>query len=104
MNPDKLFGAAFQPLVSIAVAIVLFDGGLDLVRGEIGGEDRGVTRRRELLTITKSIAAVTTLPTAQSDRHSLHHSCTPLGAVGRSQAPIMWSWRLGQETREVARG
>jgi NhaP-type Na+/H+ or K+/H+ antiporter len=45
VNPDKLFGAAFPPLVSIAVAIVLFDGGLDLVRGEIEVEDRGIVRR-----------------------------------------------------------
>jgi hypothetical protein len=30
VNPDKIFGAAFPPLVSLAVAVVLFDGGLDL--------------------------------------------------------------------------
>jgi hypothetical protein len=30
INPDKIFGAAFSPLVSLAVAIILFDGGLDL--------------------------------------------------------------------------
>jgi len=30
VNPDKIFGAAFPPLVSLAVAIILFDGGLDL--------------------------------------------------------------------------
>jgi NhaP-type Na+/H+ or K+/H+ antiporter len=45
VNPDKLFGAAFPPLVSIAVAIVLFDGGLDLVREKLGAENRGVVRR-----------------------------------------------------------
>ena len=45
VNPDKLFGAAFPPLVSIAVAIVLFDGGLDLVRKRMGGEDRSVVGR-----------------------------------------------------------
>ena len=28
VNPDQLFGAAFPPLVSLAVAVVLFDGGL----------------------------------------------------------------------------
>ena len=31
VDPEKIFGAAFTPLVSIAVAIILFDGGLDLV-------------------------------------------------------------------------
>jgi NhaP-type Na+/H+ or K+/H+ antiporter len=45
VNPDKLFGAAFPPLVSIAVAIVLFDGGLDLVREKLGAENRGVVRK-----------------------------------------------------------
>jgi NhaP-type Na+/H+ or K+/H+ antiporter len=45
VNPDKLFGAAFPPLVSIAVAIVLFDGGLDLVREKLGEENRGVVRK-----------------------------------------------------------
>jgi NhaP-type Na+/H+ or K+/H+ antiporter len=43
--PDKLFGAAFTPLVSIAVAIILFDGGLDLSRGKLRGDDRTVVNR-----------------------------------------------------------
>jgi len=45
VNPDQLFGAAFPPLVSLAVAVVLFDGGLDLVREDLRGEDRGIVRR-----------------------------------------------------------
>jgi len=45
VNPDQLFGAAFPPLVSLAVAVVLFDGGLDLTRAEIGREDHGIVRR-----------------------------------------------------------
>lgn len=40
VNPDKIFGAAFSPLVSLAVAIILYDGGLDLVRKDLQGEDR----------------------------------------------------------------
>ncbi|MGZ4530912.1 MAG: cation:proton antiporter domain-containing protein [Mycobacteriaceae bacterium] len=44
VNPDKLFGAAFSPLVDLAVAVVLFDGGLDLVRKDLDGEDRRVVR------------------------------------------------------------
>ena len=35
VDPEKLLGAAFPPLVSLAVAIILFDGGLDLVRGNL---------------------------------------------------------------------
>ena len=45
INPDKLLGPAFPPLVSIAVAIVLFDGGLDLVRKELEGNDRSIVGR-----------------------------------------------------------
>ena len=45
VNPNNLLGPAFSPLVGIAVAIVLFDGGLDLVRKEMGPEDRNVVRR-----------------------------------------------------------
>ena len=47
VNPDKLFGATFEPLVSLAVAIILFDGGLDLVLGDLSG-DTGVVVRRLL--------------------------------------------------------
>ena len=49
INPDKLFGAAFPPLVSLGVAIILFDGGLDLTaqrcegwHGRSGSERRAV--------------------------------------------------------------
>jgi NhaP-type Na+/H+ or K+/H+ antiporter len=45
VDPEKLFGATFTPLVSIAVAIILFDGGLDLVRGDLQGDDRRVVKR-----------------------------------------------------------
>jgi NhaP-type Na+/H+ or K+/H+ antiporter len=45
INPDKIFGAAFPPLVSLAVAVVLFDGGLDLVTKELQGESRRVVHR-----------------------------------------------------------
>ncbi len=45
VNPDKLFGAAFPPLVSLAVAIVLFDGGLDLVRKELESESKRIVSR-----------------------------------------------------------
>ena len=45
VNPDKLLGAAFPPLVSLAVAIILFDGGLDLATKELPGESRRVVHR-----------------------------------------------------------
>ena len=45
VDPEKIFGAAFTPLVSIAVAIILFDGGLDLSHGNLLGDDRTVVHR-----------------------------------------------------------
>lgn len=45
VNPDRLLGPAFGPLVSLAVALVLFEGGLDLKIKELEGQHRLVTRR-----------------------------------------------------------
>src|SRR6476619_4717318 len=45
VNPDKLFGATFEPVVSLAVAIILFDGGLDLVLSDLSGDTVVVVRR-----------------------------------------------------------
>ena len=45
VDPDKLFGATFPPLVSLAVAIILFDGGLDLTANNLKGDSRTVVRR-----------------------------------------------------------
>ena len=47
VNPHTMFGPAFEPLVSLAVAIILFDGGLELDLGELSG-DTGVVVRRLL--------------------------------------------------------
>lgn len=38
----QIFSAAFPPLVSLAVAIILFDGGLDLVTTGLEGDSRRV--------------------------------------------------------------
>lgn len=43
LDPDAVFGAAFQPLVSIAVALILFEGGLSLRFDELRGASRVVT-------------------------------------------------------------
>jgi NhaP-type Na+/H+ or K+/H+ antiporter len=51
VNPNEILGPAFSPFVSIAVAIILFDGGLDLVRDDLKGDDRTVTHRLEGLGI-----------------------------------------------------
>src|SRR5262249_60540314 len=45
VNPNKLFGATFTPMVSLAVAVILFDGGLDLDIKELEGHSQRVVRR-----------------------------------------------------------
>ena len=37
VNPELLLGAAFQPLVSLAVAVILYDAGLGLELGNLRG-------------------------------------------------------------------
>src|SRR5207342_84806 len=45
VNPQRLLGAAFQPLVSLAVAVILYDAGLALDVGKLRGHTRRVVRR-----------------------------------------------------------
>jgi NhaP-type Na+/H+ or K+/H+ antiporter len=45
INPVKIFGPAFSPMVSLAVAVILFDAGLDLVTKDLVGESRPVVHR-----------------------------------------------------------
>src|SRR4029450_10085323 len=59
INPTNIVGAAFQPLVSLAVAVILLDSGLDLdLRRLIGSTRRVVTRLVVVgVAITWAIAA-----------------------------------------------
>lgn len=52
VNPNKLFGSTFSALVSLAVAIVLFDGGLELELRELEGHSQRVVRRLLYLAVT----------------------------------------------------
>lgn len=45
LNPQQSLGAAFSPLVGLGVAIILFDGGLDLSFRELEGHSQRVVRR-----------------------------------------------------------
>lgn len=59
VNPDKLFGNAFSPLVSLAVALILFEGGLDLRFEELEGHNRRVLRRLVFVGIPVTWGAAT---------------------------------------------
>lgn len=60
VNPQALLGAAFQPLVSLAVAVILYDSGLALERGKVRGRARHVVPRLVIwgVPVTFAIAAV----------------------------------------------
>ncbi|WP_027344598.1 cation:proton antiporter [Hamadaea tsunoensis] len=45
VNPQNLLGSAFQPLVSLAVAVILYDAGLGLRLNRLRGHDRRVVVR-----------------------------------------------------------
>jgi NhaP-type Na+/H+ or K+/H+ antiporter len=45
VNPERLLGASFQPLVSLAVAVILYDASLELEWGKVAGRARRVVPR-----------------------------------------------------------
>ena len=49
VHPDQLLGPAFEPLVSLAVAVILYEAGLGLNLRELVGHHRRVVRRLILL-------------------------------------------------------
>src|SRR6516225_6904262 len=60
VNPDHLLGSAFQPLVSLAVAVILYDSGLALEWGKVAGRARRVVPRLVIwgVPVTMAFAAV----------------------------------------------
>ena len=61
VNPEKTLGSAFSPLVGLGVAIILFDGGLDLDFRELEGHSQRVVRRLLLLGIPITFAGAAVL-------------------------------------------
>jgi NhaP-type Na+/H+ or K+/H+ antiporter len=60
VDPVRLLGAAFQPLVSLAVAVILYDSGLALEWGNVRGRARRIVPRLVLwgVPITMAFTAV----------------------------------------------
>src|SRR3974390_1744888 len=60
VTPDRLRGAAFQPLVSLAVAVILYDSGVALEWGKVTGRARRVVPRLVIwgVPVTMAFAAV----------------------------------------------
>jgi NhaP-type Na+/H+ or K+/H+ antiporter len=72
VHPDKLLGDAFAPLVSLAVAVVLYDAGLALDPRKLTGHTRRVVTRLILIgtLLTWAAAAVTAAPLLGMDRRA----------------------------------
>src|SRR3974390_2473418 len=64
VNPERLLGVAFQPLVSLAVAVILYDSGLALQWGRVRGRARRVVPRLVIwgVPVTMAFAAVLAAP------------------------------------------
>src|SRR6516225_8010170 len=64
VNPERLLGSAFQPLVSLAVAVILYDSGVALQWGKVRGRARRVVPRLVLwgVPVTMAFAAVLAAP------------------------------------------
>lgn len=64
VNPQHLLGAAFQPLVSLAVAVILYDSGTALEWGKVEGRARHVVPRLVIWGVptTMAFAAVLAAP------------------------------------------
>jgi NhaP-type Na+/H+ or K+/H+ antiporter len=64
VNPDRLLGSAFQPLVSLAVAVILYDSGVALEWGKVRGRARRVVPRLVIwgVPVTMAFAAVLAAP------------------------------------------
>ena len=61
VNPQQLLGAAFQPLVSLSVAVILYDAGLSLDLRRLHGPTRRVVTRLIIIGVTATWAAVALL-------------------------------------------
>ena len=64
VNPDKLLGPAFQPMVSLAVAVILYDAGLGLDLRKLTGHPRRVAWRLIALGVPITIALATCMALA----------------------------------------
>jgi NhaP-type Na+/H+ or K+/H+ antiporter len=61
VNPSRLLGSAFQPLVSLAVAVILYDSGLALEWGKVRGRARHVVPRLVIWGVPVTMAFATVL-------------------------------------------
>ncbi|OIJ64313.1 cation:proton antiporter [Streptomyces mangrovisoli] len=93
VNPDRLLGAAFSPLVSLGVAVILYDAGLGLDLSMFKGHNRRVVRRLIWLGVplTCLLGAALAVPLLGMS----HQAAITLGAVLVVSGPTVVGPLLG---------
>ena len=76
VNPQDLLGAAFQPLVSLAVAVILYDAGMSLDLRKLRGHTRRVVIRLIAIGVPVTLVLAATVTPA-----SLRHLVLPTLAL-----------------------
>ncbi len=79
INPNNLLGASFQPLVSLSVAVILYDAGLALNLSMLKGHTRRVVIR--LLAIGVPVTGVVAALVAEPLLGMSHGAAVMLGAI-----------------------
>ena len=104
VHPDKLLGSAFSPLVSLAVAVILYDAGLDLdLRRLTGGTRRTLVR---LIWIGTAATWVTAAVVAAPLLHISAQAAAMLGVIlivsgPTVVGPLLSFARPGERLRRV---
>ncbi|MFJ7964074.1 cation:proton antiporter [Streptomyces sp. NPDC096324] len=93
INPQQLLGAAFSPLVSLGVAVILYDAGLGLDLGRFRGHNRTVVTRLIWLGVpaTCLLGAALAIPLLSMS----HEAAIVLGAVLVVSGPTVVGPLLG---------
>ena len=81
VHPNDLLGGVYQPFVSVAVGLILFEAGLRLRLGELAGGDRRVVRT--LLRIGRPVTAVHGRPTSCAGGVSRRRNRSTKDSIGR---------------------
>jgi NhaP-type Na+/H+ or K+/H+ antiporter len=79
VKPDQLLGPAFEPLVSLSVALILYDAGLDLNLRELVGHHRRVVVR--LIVLGVPITVLIAAPVSAWLLHMSSAAALMLGAI-----------------------
>jgi NhaP-type Na+/H+ or K+/H+ antiporter len=79
INPNNLVGASFEPLVSLAVAVILYDAGLGLDLAKLRRHTRRVVIR--LLALGVPLTFVVAALVAQPLLGMSHRSALMIGAI-----------------------